>query len=144
MLCLYFLKHSYLNKNYYLLSSICSAPFWTARVEDPKNCLLPLGYTQDQVESCDIYYAACRPLGNACGQYINSTSCQKVVANNTDYYFDMGAFNPEEKYQSLGEWQSHLQLLAQGVFILFNTLLKVIMPFTCLSIVLTWCPLFIH
>ena len=60
-----------------------------------KYCILPLNYTDDEVESCDIYFSICKALNESiCPGYENVSTCQKVITSDGNVsYYDMGAFN---------------------------------------------------
>lgn len=82
-----------------------SAKYWTFRVPDKRDCVLPLGYTEDDVEGCNIYISVCKPLGNTtCRGYPNSTTCQQVVMSNLDpFYYDMGTYTDNFEFSPLGK-----------------------------------------
>jgi len=80
------------------------ADYWTFRVEDTRNCRLPLGYDQADVVSCDMYFSLCKPLGAICEGYENSSTCQIVTtADSNVTVYDMGTYKNNEDIVPLSE-----------------------------------------
>lgn len=86
-----------------MLKFLCSADYWTIRLHDIKDCMLPSNTTENELESCDIFISTCKPLGNTiCPNFPNSTTCQKVVTTTGEsYYYDMGTYSSKLEFEPL-------------------------------------------
>ena len=61
--------------------------------------MLPSNITEEQLARCDVYLSICKPLGEMCPGYSDSTTCQKVtLTNGTAYYYDMGTYDGNDEF----------------------------------------------
>lgn len=78
------------------------ADYWAIRIPETVDCILPSGLEARDLASCDIFISVCKPLGEICPDYENSTTCQMVTTTNgTLYYFDMGHYTGSGEFNPL-------------------------------------------
>ena len=81
------------------------ADYWTLRVPDKQDCLLPIGHNESTIEGCNILVSVCKPLGESvCPGSPNSTTCQQVITKDFgDNFYDMGGYQGNSEFVPLGK-----------------------------------------
>lgn len=86
----------------YDLGTLYASEYWTIRIPNKLNCMLPNNTTEDEVAGCNVFFSVCKPLNSSvCPDYPNSTTCQEVVTTDGQvHYYDMGAY-AEKKFNPI-------------------------------------------
>ena len=84
----------------YNITTLSQAPHWKFAVHDKAQCIVPLGNTTANVQSCTVNFAVCHPIDNQTlcrGE--NGAICQEVILNGgARLYYNMGAYDPKHSY----------------------------------------------
>lgn len=81
----------------------CSRSYWTVDILHRSNCLVPDGYTANDVEGCKVFFSVCQAVPYlVCQGHANSAICMEVATTNGSfYYYNFGDYQVDDEFMPL-------------------------------------------